>query len=46
MKSLIAIIFIISTACAGLFYLYSEDGPINNLEKTKNYKYKISSFFM
>ncbi len=36
MKSLIAIVFIISISCAGLFYLYSEDGPINNMVKPEN----------
>jgi len=35
MNSFIGIILVVSIACAGLFYLYSEDGPINNLEKQK-----------
>ena len=40
MKSFIAIILIVSIACAGLFYLYSEDGPINNMSKQESVKTK------
>ncbi len=38
MKSLISVVLLISVACGGLFYLYSEDGPIQNLEKQDNAK--------
>ena len=40
MKSFIAIILIVSITCAGLFYLYSEDGPINNMSKQESVKTK------
>ncbi|MGK0255986.1 MAG: hypothetical protein ACI81I_000594 [Arcobacteraceae bacterium] len=33
MKSLIGILLLISLTCAGLFYLYSDGGIIQQLEK-------------
>jgi len=37
MKTMISILLLISITCGGLFYLYSEGGPINKLqnEETK-----------
>ena len=33
MKTMISILLLISITCGGLFYLYSEDGPVNKWEQ-------------
>ena len=33
MKTMISILLLISITCGGLFYLYSENGPIQKWEK-------------
>jgi len=40
MKTMISILLLISITCGGLFYLYSEDGPIQQLEKEEQLAYK------
>ena len=35
MKTMISILLLISITCGGLFYLYSEDGPVQKWEKKK-----------
>jgi len=40
MKTMISILLLISITCGGLFYLYSEDGPVKKWEKEKEIAYQ------
>ena len=40
MKTMISILLLISITCGGLFYLYSEDGPVQKWEKEEAIAYE------
>lgn len=40
MKTMISILLLISITCGGLFYLYSEDGPVKQWEKEEDIAYE------
>ncbi len=40
MKTMLAILFLIFTTMAGLFYLYSENGPVKKWEQEEVQAYK------
>jgi len=39
MQTMISILLLISITCGGLFYLYSEDGPVQKWEKEEDAAY-------
>jgi len=40
MKTMISILVLISVTCGGLYYLYSEDGPVKKWEKEDDAAYE------
>ena len=40
MKTMISIILLVSITCGGLFYLYSEDGPVQQWEQEEDAAYE------
>jgi len=40
MKTMISILLLVSITCGGLFYLYSEDGPVQQWEKEEDIAYE------
>jgi len=40
MKTMISILLLVSITCGGLFYLYSEDGPVQQWEKAEDVAYE------
>jgi hypothetical protein len=39
MKTMISILLLVSITCGGLFYLYSEDGPVQQWEQQEDEAY-------
>lgn len=40
MKTMISILLLVSITCGGLFYLYSEDGPVQQWEQEEDAAYE------
>lgn len=40
MKTMISILLLVSITCGGLFYLYSENGPVQQWEAEENAAYE------